>query len=62
LNLGLLLLATGDEANGRKEIAAAVALNPSISVPQSSATPSIAPTASPTEEPSEEPSETPERS
>jgi Flp pilus assembly protein TadD len=56
LNLGLLLVQRGDAIGGQREIEAAIALDPTISV----APPSIAPTASP--EPAESPKETPSAS
>jgi tetratricopeptide (TPR) repeat protein len=50
LNLGLLLIATGDKSNGDKEIAAAIKIDPTISIPQSSPSP-----AAPSERPSASP-------
>jgi Flp pilus assembly protein TadD len=56
LNLGLLLIATGDDAGGRAEIALAVLLDPTIHAPapapEASATPSDGPSASPDKSPS----------
>jgi tetratricopeptide (TPR) repeat protein len=58
LNLGLLLIQTGDKTNGEQEIATAIKLDPTISVPQASpsATHSAAPSAAPTAAPSSAPS------
>lgn len=55
LNLGLLLVQKGDVAAGQKEIEAAIALDPTISVPQPSTTPSAPPSAEPTDDETESP-------
>ncbi len=51
LNLGLLLVQNGDLEAGQKEIEAAIALDPTISVPL----PSVSPSATPAAEPSSSP-------
>ncbi len=43
LNLGLLLINSGDERGGQEEIVAALAIDPSIYVPQSTTAPSESP-------------------
>ena len=47
LNLGLLLIQNGQADAGQKEIEAAVAIDPTIAVPQPSSTPATSPSASP---------------